>query len=313
MNYIVFDLEWNQSASGKRNARKSLPFEVIEIGAVKLNHNMKAVDKFDELIKPIVYRDLNRITGNIVHISQNDLDHAKPLKEVMKGFRKFCGEDYVFCTWGNLDLLELQRNLAYFKLPELSSGPIRFLDVQKVFSLQTEGKKGQHTLEYAVDYFKIKKDIPFHRAYADAYYTAKVLKHIKKSFKRMYSFDTYKIPSCKEEEIRIDFKNYSKYISMGFENRHELMKDKDVSYNGCYLCRRKPELIIDWYTVNSKHYYSVSKCKRHGFIKGKVRVRKNDEGLAYGIKTMKQIKKNEVDEIIEKSKKKETSEEVEES
>ena len=37
MNYIVFDLEWNQSPGGKRWSNSRLPFEIIEIGAIKLN------------------------------------------------------------------------------------------------------------------------------------------------------------------------------------------------------------------------------------------------------------------------------------
>ena len=35
MNYIVFDLEWNQSPNGKEDSVEHLPFEIIEIGAVK--------------------------------------------------------------------------------------------------------------------------------------------------------------------------------------------------------------------------------------------------------------------------------------
>ena len=37
MNYIVFDLEWNQNPSGKKTRNDRLPFEIIEIGAVKVN------------------------------------------------------------------------------------------------------------------------------------------------------------------------------------------------------------------------------------------------------------------------------------
>ena len=33
MNYIVFDLEWNQNPSGKKTRNDRLPFEIIEIGA----------------------------------------------------------------------------------------------------------------------------------------------------------------------------------------------------------------------------------------------------------------------------------------
>ena len=35
MNYIVFDLEWNQSSSGEEPETALMPFEIIEIGAVK--------------------------------------------------------------------------------------------------------------------------------------------------------------------------------------------------------------------------------------------------------------------------------------
>ena len=44
MNYIVFDLEWNQSPGGKRWSNSRLPFEIIEIGAVKLNEKKEIVD-----------------------------------------------------------------------------------------------------------------------------------------------------------------------------------------------------------------------------------------------------------------------------
>ena len=44
MNYIVFDLEWNQSPNGKEFEEKGLPFEIFEIGAVKLNEKRDYVD-----------------------------------------------------------------------------------------------------------------------------------------------------------------------------------------------------------------------------------------------------------------------------
>ena len=37
MNYIVFDLEWNQSNTGREKEVEKLPFEIIEIGAVKID------------------------------------------------------------------------------------------------------------------------------------------------------------------------------------------------------------------------------------------------------------------------------------
>ena len=42
MNYIVFDLEWNQSPGGKRWSNSRLPFEIIEIGAVKVDEEISS-------------------------------------------------------------------------------------------------------------------------------------------------------------------------------------------------------------------------------------------------------------------------------
>ena len=56
MEYIVLDLEWNQSNTGKEDAVEKLPFEIIEIGAIKLNNERVMVSEFNELIKPQVYQ-----------------------------------------------------------------------------------------------------------------------------------------------------------------------------------------------------------------------------------------------------------------
>ena len=45
MNYIVLDFEWNQSPYGKEASVRRLPFEIIEIGAVKLDENGRVIDE----------------------------------------------------------------------------------------------------------------------------------------------------------------------------------------------------------------------------------------------------------------------------
>lgn len=303
MDYIVFDLEWNQSASGKRYTNKKLPFEIIEIGAVKLNSEMQETDRFNELVKPRVYKNINRITGNIVHLDMKQLKRARGFEDVMTDFLRFCGEDYIFCTWGNLDLIELQRNIKFYHMQPLSEGPIRFLDVQKLFALQFEGKKSQHTLEYAVDLCRIQKDISFHRAFADAYYTASVLAYLNPEYREKYSFDTFHLPDSKKEEVRILFDDYYKYISRGFDTKAKALSDREIQYSGCYLCKRRVSKPIKWFTNNNKHYYCISFCRKHGYIKGKIRLKKAEDGKIYVVKTMKQITKEQMEEIKEKSKK----------
>ena len=303
MNYIVFDLEWNQSAAGKRYSNKKIPFEIIEFGAIKLNSEFHEIGRFNELVKPKVYKNINRITKSLVHLNMEELKDARDFKDVMTSFLEFCGNQYIFCTWGSLDLIELQRNIQFHQMKPLSEKPIKYLDVQKLFSLQFEGKKSQHTLEYAVDMCHIEKKIPFHRAFSDAYYTARVLSCLKPEFLERYSFDTFHLPKSKKEEIRILFDDYYKFISRGFETKAKAMHDREILYSGCYLCKRRVAKPIKWFTTNSKHYYCVSLCKKHGYIKGKIRLKKAEDGMVYVIKTMKQISETEMLEIKEKNKK----------
>ena len=73
MNYIVLDLEWNQSPDGKEGQTRHLPFEIIEIGAVKLDQNRKRAGKFHRLVKPQVYDELHfkiqEVTGLDIDLS----------------------------------------------------------------------------------------------------------------------------------------------------------------------------------------------------------------------------------------------------
>ena len=178
MNYIVFDLEWNQSNTGREPEIEELPFEIIEIGAVKLNNEMNFISEFSQLIKPEVYREMHYITRKLIHIQMEELQCGKPFPLVMDEFLEWCGDDKIFCTWGPLDLVELQRNMRFYNMEPLCDKPFKFYDVQKLFSLAYEDGKKRRSLEYAIDFLKIEKDIPFHRAFSDAYYTGKILEKI---------------------------------------------------------------------------------------------------------------------------------------
>ena len=65
-NYIVFDLEWNQGEAPVTENGKTLIFEIIEIGAVKLNEKKEKVGEFSRLIKPQVFKQMHRITGKLI-------------------------------------------------------------------------------------------------------------------------------------------------------------------------------------------------------------------------------------------------------
>ncbi len=300
MDYIIFDLEWNQATGNHEKENRQIPFEIIEIGAVKLNSNREMVGEFSELIKPQIYKEIHYITSKLIHIQMEELEKGKPFLEVMKRFLEWCGNDCVFCTWGPLDLMELQRNMDFYHMEPLSDKPIKFYDIQKLFSLAYEDGKLRRSLEYAIDMMLIKKDIPFHRAFSDAYYTAKIFDKIEDpAVLEKFSFDTYRIPPKKEDEIYINFDHYNKYISRGFADKTKLLNDKEVMSSRCYCCNRALKKKIRWFTPNGKHYYSVVYCFRHGYTKCKLRIRKSDTGEVYAVKTGKSISHSEMKNLCD--------------
>lgn len=301
MNYIIFDLEWNQCPKSESNNDQNTPFEIVEIGAVKLNSDREMISEFSELIKPQIYQEMHYITSKLVHLQMEELQKGKPFPEVMARFLEWCGDDPIFCTWGSLDLLELQRNMRYYGMPALSDRPLKFYDIQKLFSLAYEDGKSRRSLEYAIDMMNIKKDIPFHRAFSDAYYTAKVFDDIEDpEVLEKYSFDVFTIPETKEQEIYVVFNSYDKYISRRYKSKSELLSSKDVMDTVCYKCKRSIKKRIKWFTPNGKHYYAVSGCFRHGLMKSKVRIRKAENGGVYAVKTDKYISREEMKALAEK-------------
>ena len=109
MNYIVLDLEWNQ---GTEEVEPGLAFEIVEIGAVKLNEQMEQTDEFHGLIRPQIYHEMHRVTGELIQLDMEMLKEGETFVEVMERFLAWCGsEQFMFCTWGTQDLTELQRNM----------------------------------------------------------------------------------------------------------------------------------------------------------------------------------------------------------
>ena len=305
MNYIVLDLEWNQ-APGKIDKGCGVPFEIVEIGAVKLNRKMEIIDKYEQIIRPQIYKNIHYMTSKIIHLDKDDLENGRPFPEVVEEFLAWCGKDYRFCIWGTLDLTELQRNMCFYGMDELTTKPLPFLDVQKLYSLAYEDGKIRRALEYAIDEMQIAKDEVFHHAYSDAYYTAKVLTRINEEHSEVedyLSYDLFMLPQSKRDEVHAKFKTYTKFISREFIDKKEAMSDRVVTAMKCYHCGRSTRKVIKWFSVNGRHYYAVGFCKRHGYIKGKIRMKKADDGNVYVVKTMKIIPEEAVTDIQEKQEK----------
>ena len=299
-NYIVFDLEWNQGEAPVTRDGKTLTFEIVEIGAVKLNEKREKTGESSRLIRPQVHRHMHRITGKLIHLSMEDLENGEDFQQVAEDFLEWCGDDPKFCSWGPLDLTEFQRNLDFFGMPLLSDRPLAFYDVQKLYSLAYDDGRSRRSLEAAIDELGIKKDIPFHRALADAEYTAMIFKTFNDRILSKISFDTYVTPRSKKQEIRIVFDSYEKYISREFNSKEDILENMEIMSTRCYLCHKNIKRVVKWFTPNGKHYYAVAYCDKHGFMKAKVRIKKAEDGNPYVVKTCRFISGDDVEDMKKK-------------
>ena len=275
MDYVVLDLEWNQASDSRDARNRLLTFEIIEIGAVKLNSRMEIVDTFEELIRPQVYDTMHHITEKLIGIHMKDLSGCRTFDVVMKDFLAWCGEDFMFGTWGPQDLTELQKNVRYYGMENRFPFPLMYYDVQKLYSLQFLDGKSRCSLEAAVQALGLDAGMPFHRAEADAYYTALVMAELPmKRLKKMLSVDYFRVPSCRKEEIYLVFDRYSKFVSRAYPDRETAMQDNNATSTVCYRCGCNVKRRLNWFSDNTKHCYSLAYCPKHGWLRGKIRVKR---------------------------------------
>lgn len=196
MNYIIYDLEFNQRYPKEMevisNNINTYPFEIIQIGAIKLNESLEIIDTFNSLIKPTMYPIIHPFIEELTNITNSKVSSCKLFKEVYNDFLNFIGnDDNIFCVWGTTDLKELFKTLEFYDIPyNLCSN--KYIDIQsyasKYFNIPSGSKIG---LKNATTLLNIENPLEFHNAFNDAYYTAKVFMEIyNKDIKAAYY--TYK-------------------------------------------------------------------------------------------------------------------------
>lgn len=297
MNYIVFDLEWNQGNA--ETTVSEIPFEILEIGAVKLNERFEQLDTFQILVRPTIYNEMNYQTHKVVPLDIEQLrQKGVGFDEAVHRFFDWCGERYQFCTWGNMDLTELQRNMYYYGIETPFKTPVFYYDVQRGYSLQVSGAKGLTALEEAAEYFGIPKGAQFHRALGDAEYTAKIMQKLDmEQLKLNFAVDCYHNPKSRKEQITVNYPQYQLFISREFADKEALMRDKEVRSTRCYRCHKPAKRTIRWYSSNNNNYFCLAQCEEHGVIIGKIRIKRTDKHRFFAEKILRLASKEEAQEI----------------
>jgi len=180
MNYIVFDLEWNQSPGGKRWSNSRLPFEIIEIGAVKVIEG-KIVDRFSTFVNPRepIPFEIEQLTS----ISDEMVIDAPVIEDILPKFLEFCEGCVLIAHNASFDAGFIQENCRRmgidtdFTVGDTVAMARILLPALNKFKLDTVAK----ALNISLDHH--------HRAVDDAACTAEIFVKFIQMFKDKDAFD----------------------------------------------------------------------------------------------------------------------------
>lgn len=208
MSYILFDLEFNQ-------------FEIIQIGAIKLDADFNTLDTFDRYVKPTFHKEINPFVTALTGITTNQLLLEEPFPEVYKAYTKFIGDrDSVFCIWGMSDIKVLFRNVEHHQLSSTLL-PKRFINIQPYASMHFNlPPKKLLRLQDVVSNLYIPITYPFHNALYDAYYTAEIFKKLyHPSIQPSYYDPSYIRPRSTVRKKQIDIEGLLKQFEKMYDRQ----------------------------------------------------------------------------------------------
>lgn len=249
VNYIVIDLEWNQKIHRGGSMRDI--GEIIEIGAVKMDQNMQLCDELCIVVKPSVYSGLHPHVKKIVHLDEAALQEGVLFEDAARQLFDFCGEEYVFLSWGDEDAAILMQNLAYYGLPVDPAA--KHYDMQRIYYQQLEEEKqNQRALCWCVEKLGIEEQSgEYHSALTDARYAAQILKHL--DMQRAAAENTgLFLPTKKQQQSY-----YAKF---------RMLAQSGQGSPVCPVCRRATRCVADMFSFSGNSMIVVARCPQDGYF-----------------------------------------------
>ena len=275
MTYIVLDLEWNQPISYQsstfRKVGDKLMFEMIQIGAVKLDASLNPGEAISIPIAPTHYVKIHPRIRRMTGLDSETLAGAPAFREALQQFAAWCGEDYTLLTWGIDDVSVLYQNIHFFHCEDIVLPPL--CDIQRLFST-VHNLKDRSGLKTAMDMVNITPDdtMSFHNALNDAWYTALV-------------FKTLPDPSAvlnypQEPRPLIHSRHVTRERTEGeaFASVREALASETAIHPVCPRCGRVLALDGEYIRQSADKYIAVAKCRNHGRILIRLRFRIDDDG-----------------------------------
>jgi len=295
MYYITLDLEWNQAYAQKamavqRQLSARLRGEVIQIGAVKMDKNMNICGSYQIIVKPKYYKKLHKHVSELTGITQAQMDMGASLAEAAERFRAFCGEDFVFLTWGPDDIPMLKENFNAHGIDR--SWLDRVYDLQQIFNRQTDGEtKKQRSLEYAMEYFEIPQNLPAHDALNDAYFTALVAQRLDTPT----GVRTYM--EGEREFLEADVIGDADAGDDGYVTIGEMLDDEVVSSPACPICGKPLTRVEKALHSKGQRYTFLLNCPSDGDMLMVLKLHRNFNDTWRARRTLAHASEEEIAEL----------------
>lgn len=275
MQYIVLDLEWNQPMSYNSTAYKSvggkLLFEMIQIGAVKVDEHLKVIDSFSQLIRPQHYVKLHPRISRITHITQDDLADAPEFNEAVAAFAAWCSQDYVLLTWGCDDISVLDQNMTFF---HCETPLARIYDIQRLFGEVIGNSKERKGLKAAMEHYAIAPDetLPFHNAVNDAYYTALVFSKLPDPARVL------EYPLAPKKLQHLDRGRREATAILRVRSMKDALHSAAAMKPPCPVCGKHMAVPEGYVRQREDAYMALADCEQHGLVFVKLQFGKNEDG-----------------------------------
>ena len=171
-HYLVIDFE---ATCCDRGTVPRDAMEIIEFGAVMVDAgDFRIVDEFQNFVRPQRHPRLTGFCTQLTSIRQADVDAAPTFPDCVAAFESWLGRyrDVAFCSWGDYDRNQLQRDCDFHRIANPVSAPHR--NVKRLFS-ERQGLKNKYGLAEAVARVGLAFSGTHHRGIDDARNIARLL------------------------------------------------------------------------------------------------------------------------------------------
>ncbi len=255
MTYILLDLEWNAAYSRRHGKFVN---EIIQIGAVKLDDNLKFVDDISIMVHSQLTKKLSNRFKNLTHISNDDMLSGLYLREAIEKYNEWAGENTVTLTWSTSDLYAIIENCKCF-----ADGAMfrmeKYVDLQGFVQdyLHRNGHefKGQISLKTAADMLKLTTEgLELHTARDDSLLSSEL-------FRR--AFDSERLSRVSKDASVPEFYERLLFKPYTITSINDSAVDKETLRFKCDNCGAYAKRKTKW--IYKNHWFTANfKCRRCG-------------------------------------------------